>query len=385
MGIVPYKQKNSFSKFETRYMVVAEAINRYTGLRVQKKRRGILSKPKAERLYRELWSQCREQRPDSDTFINWESILMAYRADIEKKIRSSENLLGLSPHTVKCKKSRLIHTNLWSKQHIDLITPAFVSNELDAMEKKGMSRQQTNEVLKEIKCVFAFGISVGGLKSNPFAGTKMRKAPRRKLPALNHEEVEILLREAKHRNHAYYYVWLLTIALGLRRSELAGLQWQDVDFSQELIHLQRQLLPIEGLVSQLKDWEDRMVAIPKHIVPVLRELKLKATSDFVIELNCRHWKDGHQATVLRQFCREIGIKELSHHRLRATHITLALADDVPLAIVKENVGHAQLSTTDRYFSSSGIKMRGQMDRLRVAIPQDFEATILPLKMAKSDK
>src|SRR5205807_1742742 len=101
---------------------------------------------------------------------------------------------------------------------------------------------------------------------------------------------------------------------GLRRSELAGLKWLDIDFSQELIHLQRQLLPNKEIVSQLKDWEDRMVAIPKQIVPVLKEMKLKSTSDFVIGLDCSDWNDGHQARVLREFCKEIGIKELTHHR-----------------------------------------------------------------------
>ena len=382
MGVIAYKKEISPGVFKIFYMVVAEAINRYTGKRIQKKRRSIPSKPKAQLIYKELWSACREERPDIASFTHWGVLLETYRSYIEKKVRSENNPLGFSPHTVKCKKSRLIHTESWSEQHIDLITPSFVSDELDAMEKKGMSRQQTNEVLKEVKCAFAYGMSVGGLKSNLFAGTKMRKAPKRKLPALNHDETEILLREAKLRGHPYYYVWLLTIALGLRRSELAGLQWLDVDFNQELIHLQRQLLPHEGLVSQLKDWEDRMVAIPKHIVPVLKEMKLKATSDFVIELDCPQWRDGYQAKVLREFCREIGIKELSHHRLRATHITLALADDVPLAIVKENVGHAQLSTTDKYFSSSGIKMRGQMDRLRVPVPQNGEAKVIGLTKAK---
>ena len=53
-------------------------------------------------------------------------------------------------------------------------------------------------------------------------------------------------------------------------------------------------------------------------------------------------------------------------------------------IVKENVGHAKLSTTDLYFRSAGINMRGQMDGLRIAVPQDTEAKILPLKAVGSE-
>ena len=381
MGITSYQKEIFPGVRKTFYMVVAEAINRFSGNRIQKKRRSIPSKPKAELIYKQLWSACREHRPDNMYFTYWEALVASYREYTEGKIRSLENPLGFSPRTVKNKKSRLKHLEKWDKVHLELITAKFVSDFLDKLEIDGMSRANTNELLKEVKCIFAYGVFVGALKSNPFSGMKMRKISKKRLPALNHEEANLLLQEAMSRQHPFYYVWLLTIVLGLRRSELAGLQWIDIEFNQHLLHLRRQKIPGEGLVSRLKDWEERVVAIPDYILPVLKRMKLMAKTDFVIELDCADWNDGHQAKVLRAFCREIGIKELTHHRLRATHITLALADDV-LGIVKENVGHAQLSTTDKYFSASGIKMKGQMDRLRIQVPQDGQAVILPLKAVK---
>jgi len=47
MGIIPYRKEIAPGVIKTLYVVIAEAINKYTGLRVQKKRRGIPSKPKA--------------------------------------------------------------------------------------------------------------------------------------------------------------------------------------------------------------------------------------------------------------------------------------------------------------------------------------------------
>ena len=196
---------------------------------------------------------------------------------------------------------------------------------------------------------------------------------------MTHEEADRLLAEAKYRGHRYYYIWLLTLALGLRRSELAGLKWIDIDFEHRLIYLRRQNIPHEGIVLFLKDKEERVVAIPHYIIPVLKEMKLKSSTDFVIEIKCSFWNSGLQAQVLREFCREIGIKEITHHQLRATHITLALIDGVPLGIVKENVGHAKLSTTDEYFRSAGINMNGQTDGLRIQVPKDEvadEVTVL---------
>lgn len=382
MGVIAYKKEISPGVERTLYMVVAEAINRYTGLRVQKKRRSIPSEPKAQRIYKELWSACREERPDGANFTHWNQLVDCYLDHINEKIRSDKNPHGLSPKVVQNKKSRLAHVDSWRMTHLDLVTPKFVSDELDALELKGFSRTLTNHILQEVKCTFAFAVHMGAMKANPFSGMKARKAPKKRKEALTHADVDQLLAEAKQRNHPYYHVWLLTIALGLRRSELAGLKWLDVDFVQGLVYLRRQLIPREGPVPFLKDREERVVAIPSYIIPVLKEMKLKSASEYVIELNCKKWELGHQAEVLRKFCREIGIKEVTHHQLRATHITLALIDGIPLGIVKENVGHAKLSTTDQYFRSAGIQMKGQTDILRIRVPQNGEAKVYSLTSAK---
>lgn len=382
MGVIAYKKEVSSGVEKTLYMVVAEAINRYTGLRIQRKRRGIPSQPKAQRIYKELWSACREERPDGANFTQWGQLVDCYLDHVDEKVRSDRNPYGLSPRVVQNKKSRLHHAKDWRAMHLDLVTPKFVSDQLDALELKGFSRTLTNHILQEVKCAFAFAVHMGAIKTNPFSGVKARKVPKKRKEALTHGEVDQLLAEAKKRNHPYFYVWLLTITLGLRRSELAGLKWVDIDFTQGLAYLRRQLIPREGPVPFLKDREERVVAIPSYILPILKEMKLKSTSEYVIELNCRKWELGHQAEVLRQFCREIGIKEVTHHQLRATHITLALVDGVPLGIVKENVGHAKLSTTDQYFRSAGIEMKGQTDRLRIRVPQNGEAKVLSIQAAK---
>ena len=178
----------------------------------------------------------------------------------------------------------------------------------------------------------------------------------------------LFLREAFKRKHPYYFIWLLALTLGLRRSELAGLKWTDVDFEHRLLNVQRQLLLHEGLVEKTKNSTDRVVAIPESVISVLKEFKLRAKTDFVIEIKCSEWQRGKQSGITRKFCQEIGIKEVTFHQLRATHITLALVDGVSTGIVMANVGHSQLSTTNVYFRSSGIEMKGKTDKLKISVP-----------------
>ncbi len=382
MGISTYKKEVSPGNFKTFYLVVAEAINKYTGKRIQKKRRSITSEVKAERAYRELWSLCREERPDGLRIINWGELKDQYITFIESKVRSNENPSGFSPHVIATKKSRLKHTSGWRETHLELITPAFVRDQFDKLELQGVSRVMTSDIQKEVKCIMSFAVDLGVLPTNCLTNMKARKVPKRRKEALTHDEVDRLLLEAKRRNHPYYLVWLMTLITGLRRSELAGLRWTDIDFDHGLIQVRRQILPREGLVNTTKDKEERVVAIPSQTIPTLKQFRLAGRSEYVVALNCHRWTSGQQAVVLREFCREIGIKEVTHHQLRATYITLAIIDGVPLGIVKENVGHAKLSTTDEYFRSSGIQLRGQTDGLKIRLPQETQGIVLPLKVVE---
>lgn len=383
MAITTYEVEMSPGVTKRFFLVIAEGINKYTGKRVQKKRRGITSEVKAERVYRELWNLCREERPDGPPITRFGDLKASYFAYVQANVRNEANPNGFSPNVAVTKRSRYVHLGHWDDLHLDLITPHFVTSEMDKLEANGIaSRALTADIQKEVKCLFSYTVERGILKSNPLAILRKRKVPKKKKEALTHDEADKLLREARVRNHPYFFIWLLTLTLGLRRSELAGLKWLDIDFENRLAHLRRQLQPKEGLVEKLKDNEERTVAIPASVVPVLKEYRLRTKSEFVIDVDCQQWKGGHQAQVLKAFCREIGIKEVTHHQLRATYITLALVDGIPLGIVKENVGHAKLSTTDEYFRSSGIQMRGQTDGLRIKVPTGMEAEVTPLRAAK---
>ncbi|OQW48808.1 MAG: hypothetical protein A4S09_13500 [Proteobacteria bacterium SG_bin7] len=383
MSITSYEKEVSPEVFKKFYLVIAEGINKYTGKRIQKKRRGITSEIKAQRIYRELWNECREERPDGPPLKTWGELKLTYFTYVEGNIRSSQNPSGFSPKVVETKKSRFIYLKHWDDLHIDLINAHFVRSEMDQLEIKSIaSRSLTACIQKEVKCLLNYAVAKGVLKVNPLLDLKNRKVPKKKKLALTHEEANKLLSEAKKQNHPYFFIWLLTLTTGLRRSELAGIKWQDIEFDSGLLSLRRQQIPNEGVVENLKDYEDRTVAIPSYVIPVLKEYRLQSKSEFVIDVDCRKWEGGHQAEVLAEFCKKIGIKEVTHHQLRATHITLALIDGVPLGIVKENVGHSKLSTTDEYFRSAGIQMRGQTDGLRIKVPTGLDGEVRQLRRVK---
>lgn len=378
MAIRSYQKEISPGVFKTFYEVHVEGVNKYTGRRVQAKRKDIPSAPKARQLHQTLWVECREKRPDIPQVNKWGHLLLLFLENAESQVRSKQNPYGISPRVMLTKKSRFVHLKSWDSLHPDLITANFIEKELNDLEAKGIcSRSLTSAIQKEIKCVFSFAVNSGILKENPLLHLKNRKIPKRRKVALTHEETNKFLHQAYIRKHPFYYVWLFALCFGLRRSEIDGLMWIDFDFENGLLHVRRQRIPGEGIRDFPKDKEERVVPIPKKTIPELERLKLSSDSEFVITLSDKKWQTGHQSQVTREFCREIGIKEVSFHQLRATYITLALVDNIPLGIVKESVGHAKLSTTDGYFRSSGIDMRGKADNLSIEIPDGDERFLQP--------
>lgn len=381
--ITPEKREVSPGVFKTFYTVRVEGINKYTGKRKQLKTRGISSLPKARRIEHDLWIKCRDCNFAEREVTSWGNLLDSYFSFCEKNMRKADYSEGFSPATIVTKKSRFVHLGSWLPLHLDLVTPMFIRSELDRLEREGVcGKSLTRCILKEIKCVFSYALESGYIKSNPVAAMKNRKEAKKRKVALTHAEAGILLREAKQRNHPYYFIWLMALATGMRRSELAGLKWSDVDFKNRLIYVQRQNIAKEGIVENLKTKEDRPVPIPQSIMNELTAERMRSTGEFVIDLECKSWRSGEQSRVTREFCLKIGIKEITFHQLRATFITNALADAVPLGIVKEVVGHAKLSTTDVYFRSSGIDLTGKTDKLSIHVPEEKDGEVVPLRVIK---
>ena len=392
MSIREYKKQVESGKFVKLYKVNVEAINEYTGRRKQKQESGIKSKQQAQKREKELWFLCKKEHPVLPQTRNWGALKEHYLESCCKKIRSESNPNGIGQRTFWSKKSAFGHLkeilsnkyreqglNTWDDLHLDLVTPQFLSDELNALVLSGkVSNWVAAKIQKEVKAAFGYAVEAGFLKFNPLGGMKSRKVPKKRKVALNHEEANKLLFEAKKRNHPYYLVWLLSIFLGCRRSELAGLKWTDIDFESRLVFIERQMIPVEGLVPYPKDKEPRPTPLHIGLVPILKEHQLKAQSDFVIELQDSDWKWGNQAKVIRDFCAEIGLKKITHHQLRNTFIMLSLADNVALAYVKESVGHSRLSTTDEYYTASGLHLKGKTDKLSIKIPVHSQGEVIQL-------
>lgn len=159
----------------------------------------------------------------------------------------------------------------------------------------------------------------------------------------------------------------LFIYSGVRRGELLGLKWQDVDFQTNHIHITRAILytPEKGVYEDTPKNEKskRYIALPISVMQLLKSYKAYQAEQ-ILKLGDR-WQhtgyiftgwDGrplHPDTISSQFKRfatENGFPGVHLHSLRHTNASLLIASGVDLRTVSNRLGHAQLSTTGNIYA-----------------------------------
>jgi integrase len=168
---------------------------------------------------------------------------------------------------------------------------------------------------------------------------------------LTQDQMRSLLDVAKgDKLHAFY---VLAITTGMRQGELLGLQWKDVDLDSGTLRVNRSVY--EGVVSPPKtNAGRRIIRLSRLAQSALRQHRVDAAtrneriSEWVFP-NAKGTTIGHQNLHNRSWkplLRKAGLPHsVRFHDLRHSCISLLLARGVPVKVVSEMSGHADISVT----------------------------------------
>ena len=157
---------------------------------------------------------------------------------------------------------------------------------------------------------------------------------------------------------------------GLRRAELLGLRWQDVDLDNGVLHITQTSNYVAGVGTYTSTPKSRKS---------IRSLKISRTAVLIL-LEFRSWqqemrdklgdawegdpdddrvftnefgKPLHPSSLtgwMRKFICRTDLPSTCVHSLRHTYASLLIADHTPLVVISSNLGHAQVSTTSNIYS-----------------------------------
>lgn len=129
---------------------------------------------------------------------------------------------------------------------ISQITPLILQNLMnDIYVEKGFSKRFLNNILKVLKGSFKYATDeLNYIKNNPAINTKIPKydtAPNDPAHIFTEEEIQMIL-DRFENNHCVYYAMLTAYYTGLRVSEVFGLTWDDIDFENKRLTVNKNIL-----------------------------------------------------------------------------------------------------------------------------------------------
>lgn len=191
------------------------------------------------------------------------------------------------------------------------------------------------------------------LSGNPASVCAFPRIERKEMKTIPLDKLTAFFDEAKESGvFEPYYIDLPT---GLRRGELLGLKWDNVDLKNGILHIRRQIMRQSGAVveAQMKTKKAyRSIAIPADAVEVLKtqQEKIGCGSEYVFPSPTGGLISSDSVLhMLQRVLKRAGLERVRFHDLRHTFATLALQNGVDVKTVSGMLGHHSAGfTLDTY-------------------------------------
>ena len=218
-------------------------------------------------------------------------------------------------------------------------------------QPKGLSAKTVRNINQVISSAMDMAVRHKLILSNPTEGCELPKVEHREMKTLPAEQLGAFLREAKESG--VYELYYLDLATGLRRGELLGLKWEDIDLQNGIIHVRRQVARVDGEVKELPlktKNSYRSISISQDAVAMLTEMEAHRSSDYVFPASTGGPISPDSVNnMLHRVLKRAGLPSIRFHDLRHTFATLALQNGVDIKTVSGMLGHFSAGfTLDTY-------------------------------------
>jgi integrase len=154
-------------------------------------------------------------------------------------------------------------------------------------------------------------------------------------------------------DHPLGVVFLVAATTGMRRGEVLGLRWMDVDFDVARLAVRQTILCVryEIVVGSPKTARgNRSIAIDRTTVEALRRLRRGRATDPLDALvfarpDGRPYHPDYVSQTFDRTVARLGLPRIRLHDLRHTHATLGLAAGIPTKVMSDRLGHATTAFT----------------------------------------
>ena len=256
----------------------------------------------------------------------------------------------ITPNIGKLPLEKLTTMDL-QKFYRKLMTKGRVERIEATNQPKGLSAKTVRNINQVISSAMDFAVAQRIVSVNPCKAVALPKVEHKEMQTIPAEQLQAFLTEAKASG--VYEMYYIELATGLRRGELLGLKWSDIDWKNGIIKVKRQIARVDGKVIEapLKTKNSyRTVTISPQAVEVLKQQKAKTKDEFVFPSpNGGAISPDSVNNMLKRVLERAGIPKVRFHDLRHTFATVALQNGVDIKTVSGMLGHFSAGfTLDTY-------------------------------------
>ncbi len=240
----------------------------------------------------------------------------------------------------------------------------------------GVSTVTARRIHATLSSALSAAVELGVIAVNPAARIRLPKSGRYEAVVWTAEQASRFLAATSRDEHAC--LWRMALVLGMRRGELAGLRWEDLDLHTGTVTVTTTRVAVGATVVEgppKSARSRRMLPLDAHTVGMLRRHQARQIHHARQEhlgpvthvFTGEYGQPLTPAWISRRFIeltRQIGLPAIRFHDLRHASATLGLAAGESLKEVSARLGHSSIMVTaDTYLAPPDSLARASTQRL----------------------
>lgn len=362
-------------------------VNIGSGSTRKRKTRKVTYSGKRElnRLYEEFEAECKKAP----------AAKMTVKELVDSYIRHKE-ALGIKATTIKGYRTAEKRINSrFERVSAHKLTAYQIEDFIAEMSNNGLSAKTIINTISLLSSAYSRAVRTGQLSENPCVNVVLPKKTKPEILTFNQEEVWTFVDQLKHETADYRVGYSLCLFCGMRRSEVLGLRFSDINTESRSLTITSTRHRVEGDVDIIQDTKTsrstRTLALPDALLEEIIAL-IEAHSNSPYNNTEFLIQDGFGNPMspstfsnhIRYIEDAAGLPPVSVHGLRHTFATMLNSEGVDIARISAELGHSAIGTTlniyTHVFGDVSASSRGIADAMNAKLSKS--ATFLPPEKKK---
>jgi integrase len=327
------------------------------GVRVGRRRQGFANKAEAQRALTAALADIDAGRGTASSRVTVEAYLLKW---IETYSRSQSRKISTTS-TTRFHVTSYIIPRIGSQQ-LSKVTPQVIANLYADLLANGHTRPLSPKTVRNVAGTlhkaFSDAVKRGHIPRNPADGVDLPRWERPEMHPYDELEVSRFLEHSARHGDPLTALWRVMFATGIRRGEMLGLRWVDVDLVSGDIKITQSKVESSGvhITTPKTRAGRRTITLDTDTITALAMLRnaqdasaeMIGSASFPLVATDLDGRAIHPLTFTRRFqaiAKDAGLRVIRLHDTRHTHATMLLDHGIPIHTVSRRLGHAMPSTT----------------------------------------